>query len=80
MRHRYLSIPGDSRTVATIHSILERGRDADILRLMEDLRRDPFSEAADNALAAARDSQVYGYPAMIEACVRAWRRNARRAG
>ena len=74
MTHRNLDIPGDSRTVAAIHSILERGKDPDIYRLMMDLRRDPFSEAADNALAAARESTVYGYPALIVGLIDRWRK------
>ena len=72
-RHRYLDLHPDDRSIAAIHSLLERGTDSAVLRLLAEIRQDPFSEAAENALAAAGTSAVYGHPALIRACIEKWR-------
>lgn len=65
MRHLHLDIPGDCYSPAAIHSILERGGASDIKALLLALHDDPFSETAMAAERVARESEVYGYPALI---------------
>jgi hypothetical protein len=73
MKHRHLDIPDDEYSVAAIHSIFERGRSSDIVKLFQAIRDDPFSHIAENALTAAGDSEVYGYPRLMTAAVEKWR-------
>lgn len=61
--------------MAVVDSILERGTAADVWELLTALRQDPHGRAAAAALAAASGSTVYGYPALIRACVEKWRRD-----
>jgi hypothetical protein len=72
-RHRYLALPETDRSIAAIHSLLERGTDRAIVALLAEIREDPFSTAAENALAAAETSTVYGYPALIRISIAKWR-------
>lgn len=80
MRHRHLDIPGDCYSPAAIHSILERGGASDIKALLRALHDDPFSETAMAAERVARESEVYGYPALILKCLGEWRRHYERSG
>ncbi len=73
MKHQNLIVPDEYDHVTTIRSILERGHSSDLIRLFYRLRQQPFSELADLALEAARTSEIYGYPQMIEACLLKWR-------
>lgn len=73
VRHRHLNVPEDYHSVATIHSILERGADQDVIALLAALRAAPFGALAEEALAACAQSEVYGTPALIRACLAAWR-------
>jgi hypothetical protein len=73
MRHRHLDLPEDVYSTAAVHSIMERGGASDIWRLLAFLRADPFGPAAVAAEKAARRSDVYGYPALILACLELWR-------
>jgi hypothetical protein len=73
MKHRHLDLPDDHYSIATIHSVLERGSASDVIRLLHKLKADPFSELAETALEAARTSEVYGYPEMVLRCVQMWR-------
>lgn len=72
MQHRHLDTTRLS--TAAIASILERGGASDILALMRALRADPYGETADAALRAVDASEVYGYPELIRACLREWRK------
>jgi hypothetical protein len=72
MQHRHLDTLRLS--TAAIASILERGGASDILSLMRALRADPDGEVAAAALRAADASEVYGYPELIRACLRQWRK------
>jgi len=74
MRHRHIDIDGDILSVTAVASIIERGQHHDIVAMMRKLRADPFSKSADNALMAAENSDVYGYPTMIRECIAQWRR------
>jgi hypothetical protein len=73
MRHRHLEVPASRWTVATIDSVLERGGASDVVGLLAELHRDPFGPAAAAALEAVSHSTVYGYPALIGACLERWR-------
>jgi len=77
VQHRHLTTSGIPTTVAEIHSLLERGRTADMRAVLRAIKDDPFSERAENAVRAACDGEVYGYPAMIRIGVVAWRRERR---
>jgi hypothetical protein len=72
MEHRHLDTARLS--TAAVASILERGRAADLRALFAALRRDPHGPAADAALRATAASEVYGYPELVRACLRAWRK------
>jgi hypothetical protein len=72
MRHRHVDLEPDSRSVAAIASILERGGASDVIALLADLRRDPHGAAARAARIAIRHSEVYGYPELIAACLDRW--------
>ncbi len=72
-RHRYLDLPADDRSIAAIHSIIERGTDLAVVLLLAELKENPFSKAAENALTAASASAAYGYPALIQSCIERWR-------
>jgi hypothetical protein len=52
---------------------MERGRTSDMREFLTSLKDDPFGQRAENALRAAQDSEVYGYPAMIRIAIEAWR-------
>ncbi|WP_395455765.1 hypothetical protein ACHMW5_11595 [Azospirillum melinis] len=80
MRHLHLAIPGDCYSPAAIHSILERGGASDIKALLLALHDDPFSETAMAAERVARESEVYGYPALILKCLGEWRQHHERSG
>jgi SOS-response transcriptional repressor LexA len=71
--HRHLTTSGIPTTVAEIHSLMERGRTSDMREFLTSLKDDPFGQRAENALRAAQDSEVYGYPAMIRIAIKAWR-------
>ena len=73
MRHRHLDVAEDYHSIATVHSVLERGTSQDVIALLRALRSDPFSALADETLAACATSEVYGYPELIRLCVAAWR-------
>lgn len=73
MRHRHIDIPEGVYPVAAIHSIIERGGASDVMDLLRAIHDDPNGETADAALKAARSSRVYGYPALLVACITAWR-------
>lgn len=74
MRHRHLDLPEGAYSVAAVHSVLERGGASDLWALLGALRADPHGAAAVAAERAARSSEVYGYPALILACLERWRR------
>jgi hypothetical protein len=73
MQHRNMDVPAGYHSIATVHSILERGTSGDVIALLAALRRQPHSTLADDALAACEQSEVYGYPALIKICLSAWR-------
>lgn len=73
MQHRHLTTSGIPETIAEIQSLLERGRASDMREFLRALKNNPFGERAENALRATLDSDVYGYPAMIQIAIRAWR-------
>ena len=77
MQHRHLTTSGIPTTVPEIHSLLERGRTEDMRTFLRAIKDDPFGDRAENALRAAYDSEVYGYPAMIRIGVMAWRQDSR---
>lgn len=74
MRHRHIDANAEPWSVAAVDSILERGGARDVVALLRELRRDPCGPAAEAALTAAEHSDVYGYPALIKACLEEWRR------
>lgn len=74
MEHRHLDVAPGRWSVAVVDSILERGGASDVWALLDELRRDPFGEAARAAEAAIEHSDVYGYPRLIAACLEKWRR------
>lgn len=76
MQHRHLDLPETLYSVAAVHSVLERGGASDIYALFAALRAAPFGPAAQAAERAARSSEVYGYPALLMACLRQWRAEA----
>jgi hypothetical protein len=60
MEHRHINIKSGQWGVALIHSIWERGSDADIKLLIREVRANP--EAADAVRRAIPSSEVYGFP------------------
>jgi hypothetical protein len=73
MRHRHLEHDHARLTTAAVASILERGGASDLRALFAALKRDPHGAAAAAALRAAEASDVYGYPALLRACLETWR-------
>lgn len=73
MEHRHIVTDDAVLTVAAAESILQRGKDADVVAMMHRLRREPFSQSADNALVAAENVEVYGFSAMVKTCLQRWR-------
>lgn len=73
MKHRHLNVRDDDWGIDVIESILERGGASDVMRLFKKLRRDPFGEAAENALVAADHLQPYGYRYLIPNMLKIWR-------
>lgn len=73
MDHRHIDTDDSILTVAAIVSIMERGKDRDVIQMMKRLRREPFSQSADNALHAADQFEVYGISKMIKECLNRWR-------
>jgi hypothetical protein len=73
MRHRHLDLPENAYSIAAVHSIMERGGASDVWRLLAAVRAEPFGPTAEAAEKAARRSDVYGYPALILACLELWR-------
>jgi len=71
MRHRHLD--SARLTTAAVASILERGGASDLRALFSALKRDPHGAVAAAALRAAEASEVYGYPALLRACLQTWR-------
>lgn len=76
MEHRHIDTDGSILTVAAIVSIMEHGKDSDLIALMRRLRREPFSQSADNAMTAAENVYVYGASILIKECLNLWRSEA----
>lgn len=76
MEHRHIDTDGSILTVAAIVSIMEHGKDSDLIALMRRLRREPFSQSADNAMTAAENVYVYGTSILIKECLNLWRSEA----
>lgn len=60
MEHRHLDVKPGQWGPAVVHSIWERGSDADIKALIRQVRINP--EAAEAVRKAIPHSDVYGYP------------------
>jgi hypothetical protein len=73
MEHRHLEVKDGRWSVAIVDSILERGEARDLKALLAEIARDPHGEAAAAAERAAEHSAVYGYPALLRACLEKWR-------
>ncbi len=64
MEHRHINVLPGQWGVAVIHSIWERGSDADIKALIREVKVNP--EAADAVRRAIPHSNVYGFPRFFE--------------
>ncbi len=64
MEHRHIEVRPGQWGVAVIHSIWERGSDADIKALIREVKVNP--EAADAVKRAIPHSNVYGFPRFFE--------------
>ena len=64
MEHRHIDLQVGQWGVAAVHSIWERGSDADIKALIRRVKTDPG--VADAVRRAIPHSKVYGYPRFFE--------------
>lgn len=69
MEHRHINIKDGQWTVAMIHSIWERGLEADICALIQEVKHN--SAAADAVRKAISHSDVYGWPRFFELYLKA---------
>lgn len=74
MTHRHVDLPAGHWNREAIESVFERGADADVLALLQAIRRDPWGEVADLAVAVTTDSDYYGWSQAIPRAVERWRK------
>ncbi len=78
MKHRHLVPTTSQYSVAAVASILERGEASDITALLRALKADPLGVVAIATEQAILNSDVYGYPVLIQNCLAQWRSDVTR--
>ena len=74
MEYRHINLPVDRWNREAVESVFERGDDADVLALLKAVRRDPWGDLADLAIAVTADSDYYGWSQAIPRAVERWRK------